>query len=103
MAVYGVTLMEFGAATLLVVDSSAAQAGKAAVLSPVRFCGRLSYELYLFHLVILGGIRTLWPPGMTAGDGKLSLLAVYLALSAIVAGLIGRFYAGPLNRLLRQA
>jgi peptidoglycan/LPS O-acetylase OafA/YrhL len=101
-AVYGVTLMAFGTAILLVVQSSAPPARHSTPFEPVRFCGRLSYELYLFHLIILGGLRTIWFPETTPGGLKLLLMVAYLGLSAALGFLVSRFYSEPLNRHLRQ-
>jgi peptidoglycan/LPS O-acetylase OafA/YrhL len=100
-AVYGVTLMAFGTAILLVAQSHAPPARNSPICEPVRFCGRLSYELYLFHLIILGGLRTICPPETTVGDWKLLLLIVYLGLSVALAFFVSRFYSEPLNRRVR--
>jgi peptidoglycan/LPS O-acetylase OafA/YrhL len=101
-AVYGVTLIAFGAALLLILQAQAGYSKSGAALAPLRLCGRLSYELYLFHLVVLGGLRTIWVPDSTAGTAKIPLLAGYLTLSVLFALLIGRYYSEPLNRHLRS-
>ncbi|MDI9708993.1 hypothetical protein QM281_17970, partial [Acinetobacter baumannii] len=59
--------------------------------------------LYLFHLIVLGTLRTFWPPSATHGDGKLVLLVAYLALSAGVSAVIARGYATPLDRFIKRA
>ncbi|MGI4745989.1 MAG: acyltransferase family protein [Janthinobacterium lividum] len=103
--VYGVTLMALGTATLLLAantNPSGPVASRNSGLRLVEWFGRLSYELYLFHLIVLGLIRTLLPPPTVAGQEKLLLLAVFLALSATLATVIGRFYAEPLNRRIRR-
>ena len=101
-AVFGVTLMAGGTAILL-VDGSRRQvaAPPNRLLGPLRRCGRLSYELYLFHLVVLGLLRTVYPPDVTAGDVRLALLVLYLVLSIAVAVLLCRWYSDPLNRFFR--
>lgn len=103
--VYGVTLMALGTATLLLA-SNTSQSGPVASrnrgLRMVEWFGRLSYELYLFHLIVLALMRTALPPPTVAGQEKLLLLAVFLALSAALAMAIGRFYAEPLNRRIRR-
>jgi peptidoglycan/LPS O-acetylase OafA/YrhL len=101
-AIYGVSLMAFGTALLLVVQPGTAPAKHPPSPGPVRFCGRLSYELYLFHLIVLGGLRTIWSPETTEGNGKLLLLVAYLGLSALLGFIIGKFYSEPLNRRLRR-
>ena len=102
-AVLGVTLMAAGTAILL-VDGSRRQVGAPPnrLLAPLRRCGRLSYELYLFHLVVLGLLRTVSPPDATAGNVKLALLVSYLVLSIALAASVSRWYSDPLNRFFRE-
>ncbi len=102
-AIYGVTLMALGTAVILFAElvGPAPRRPPLAVLAPLRRCGRLSYELYLFHLIVLGLLQTAWPPDATAGDARLALLAAYLVLSAAQAVLVGRCYSEPLHRRLR--
>jgi peptidoglycan/LPS O-acetylase OafA/YrhL len=102
-AVYGMTLMALGTAVLLIAQAQAAPYKPLIALEPLRFCGRLSYELYLFHLIVLGFMRTIWPSTTTIGDAKLLLLGAYLILSAILAFLVATYYSEPLNHRLRGA
>lgn len=101
-AVYGVTLMALGTAALLILQKSAGVPRANRALDLLRLHGRLSYELYLFHLVILALIRTIWLPGTISPPTKLLFLAVYLLLSLFSAYAISRFYAEPLNRCIRS-
>jgi peptidoglycan/LPS O-acetylase OafA/YrhL len=97
-AVYGVTLIAFGTAILL---RCRRVTRPWPILAPLRRCGRLSYELYLFHIIVLAGLRAVWHPTAVTGDEKLPLLVAYLVLSVIVAVLVSRFWGEPLNRRLR--
>jgi peptidoglycan/LPS O-acetylase OafA/YrhL len=103
--VLGITAMALGTATLLLafhhrpVGLPIRRARASAVL---EWLGRLSYELYLFHLIVLGMLRTVFPPPGVTGDAKLALLAGYLLLSAWLAVSIARLYAEPLNRIVRR-
>ncbi len=103
--IFGVTLMALGTAVLL-LGAHGSPTGpileRSRVLGALGWLGRLSYELYLFHLVVLGGMRVAFPARAVAGDGKLLLLVAYLALSGALAALVARFYAEPLNRGLRR-
>lgn len=103
--VLGVTLMAVGAAVLL-LGAHGSSIGSVLERNRARaalgWLGRLSYELYLFHLVVLGGMRAALPARIVVGDGKLLLLAAYLALSGALAALVSRVYAEPLNRGLRR-
>ncbi|MPW24018.1 acyltransferase family protein [Paraburkholderia sp. CNPSo 3157] len=103
--VFGVTVMAFGTAVLLLAahDHPAGPTIRRASASTVlEGFGRLSYELYLFHLIVLGLLRTIFSPSGVAGDEKLALLVGYLLLSAWLSASIARIYAEPLNRIVRQ-
>jgi peptidoglycan/LPS O-acetylase OafA/YrhL len=103
--VLGVSAIAFGTAVLLF--ASDVHRGQAVIRrslpsAALEAFGRLSYELYLFHLIVLGLLRTAFPPSGVAGDKKLLLLAGYLLLSACLSVLIARIYAEPLRRILRR-
>jgi len=102
-AVYGVTLMALGTASLLILQKSAGPPKPSRVFALLRLNGRLSYELYLFHLVILALLRTIWLPETTSPPAKLILLAAYLTLSLVSAALLSRYYSEPLNGRMRGA
>jgi peptidoglycan/LPS O-acetylase OafA/YrhL len=104
--VLGVTAMALGTAVLL---SGACHRPSGPVLehTPVLvglgWFGRLSYELYLFHLIVLGAMRTIFPHRVVVGDEKLLLLAAFLVLSAALSAGVARLYAEPLNRSIRRS
>jgi peptidoglycan/LPS O-acetylase OafA/YrhL len=104
--VLGVTAMALGTAVLLLgahYRPSGPVFEHTRALAGLGWFGRLSYELYLFHLIVLGAMRTIFPPRVVVGDEKLLLLAVFLVLSAILSAGIARFYAEPLNRSIRRS
>ncbi|MBN3790198.1 acyltransferase [Burkholderia sp. Ac-20353] len=106
--VLGVTAMAIGTAVLLLAaddrptEPAFRRARVSAVFGWFGWFGRLSYELYLFHLIVLGLLRTIFPPSSVTGDVKLALLASYLLLSAGLSLAIARLYSEPLNRSIRQ-
>lgn len=103
--VLGVTAMALGTAVLLWGAEhrpAGALLRRSRLLRGIGWLGRLSYELYLFHLILLGGLRSLWPARAVTGDQKLLLLGIFLVLSAAVSALIARVYAEPLNHRLRR-
>lgn len=100
--VAGVTAMALGTAALLIGAHAESRQANGRALAPLRWSGRLSYELYLFHLIVLGALRTFWPPSATHGDGKLLLLIAYLLLSAALSAAIARGIATPLDRFIRR-
>jgi peptidoglycan/LPS O-acetylase OafA/YrhL len=67
----------------------------------VCWFGKHSYELYLFHIIVLAGMRDLVPGQTLAYAYKLPMLALFLLLSAAAAGLISRHFAEPVNAGLR--
>jgi peptidoglycan/LPS O-acetylase OafA/YrhL len=103
--VFGVTAMGLGTAVLLLGAHHRPSSGTAfeSMLLPagLGWFGRLSYELYLFHLIVLGAMRTVFAPGIVFGDEKLLLLLAFFLLSATLAKGVAYFYAEPLNRGIR--
>ena len=103
--ILGVTAMALGTAVLLAIAHhypSGPFLAQLPFLTVLGWLGRLSYELYLFHLVVLGALRTVLPQRTVRGDEKFLLLVAFLILSAALGGLIGRWYAEPANRKIRQ-
>ena len=103
--VFGVTAIAFGTAVLLLAAHGRADAStiwRVRTSAALEEFGRLSYELYLFHLIVLGSLRTIFPPSGVAGDEKLALLIGYLLLSFGLSVSIARIYAEPSNRIVRQ-
>ncbi|GBQ24211.1 acyltransferase family protein [Gluconacetobacter sacchari] len=102
--VYGVTLMAIGAAILLWAGNTR-PAGPMTQRNPalrmIEWFGRQSYELYLFHLIVLALLRSIVASASATGNLKLILLAIFMLGSALLAALIARFYSEPLNQRLR--
>jgi peptidoglycan/LPS O-acetylase OafA/YrhL len=101
--VFGFTLMALCTA-LLLLGASGAPTNKPRMLPMRILCwfGRHSYELYLFHIIVLAAMRDIVPKESLSYALKLPLLAVFVLLSAAVAGAVSRLYAEPLNRRLRR-
>ena len=100
--VFGFTWVSLCSAGLLVNAFTAGAA--AARYSPGRivcWLGRHSYELYLFHIILLALIRDRIPKASLAPAYKLPLFIVFLALSALLAGVVARYFADPVNARLR--
>ena len=99
--VLSVTAMALGTGICLLGPSR--PAGRLRFFSGgLAWLGRLSYELYLFHLIVLGLLQTVFPPRAAWGDWRLLLLVAFLTISAGLAVVISRVYSEPLNRRLRM-
>jgi peptidoglycan/LPS O-acetylase OafA/YrhL len=100
--VFGFTLVALCTTALLVNAFETPPALHKA--SPVRILcwfGRHSYELYLFHIILLGAIRELLPKSTLPYRYKLPLFVLFLAGSALSAALVARCFADPVNARLR--
>ena len=64
--------------------------------------GQHSYEMYLFHLIILGLFKVFYFPKETLPAEKLMLLPIYFILVFILSWAIEKYYSKPLNRVIRQ-
>ncbi|PTR34147.1 peptidoglycan/LPS O-acetylase OafA/YrhL [Luteibacter sp. OK325] len=99
---FGATQLGLAAAIFLVAVSRlppgklARRAGR-----PLAWLGSHSYELYLFHIVVLGVMVELVPRAAMTPERKLPMLALFLVLSAAFAWGVARFFGDPLNRRLR--
>jgi peptidoglycan/LPS O-acetylase OafA/YrhL len=99
---FGATLLGIAAAVFLVAvsrlppDKFARHAG-----GPLAWLGSHSYELYLFHIVVLGVMGQWVPRAAMAPEYKLPMLALFFVLSAAIAWVIARYFGDPINRRLR--
>ena len=73
-----------------------------APLNGLRWMGRHSYELYLFHIIVLGLMRDLVPREAFMGLWKLPGLLLFWLLSVIVSHFVGRYVSEPLNGMIRR-
>ena len=102
---FGFSLVALGTALLLV----GARRRGGDPEPPARFPARLlrwlgghSYELYLFHIIVLGLMKDLVPRTALSSGYKLPWLLLYLALSAGLAALVAARFSEPLNAILRR-
>lgn len=66
----------------------------------LRWLGSHSYEVYLFHIIVLAGMRNITDKEHLAYEWKLPWLLVFVAASTCVAALVARFIGRPANRWL---
>jgi peptidoglycan/LPS O-acetylase OafA/YrhL len=103
--VFGFSQVALACAALLVLKPVAAQPGICLASWPgraLRWLGRHSYELYLFHCIVLGLLREALPRSAVAPEAKLGLLLAFLLASCLLAALVARHIGTPANRYLRR-
>jgi peptidoglycan/LPS O-acetylase OafA/YrhL len=84
-------------------DLDGAAPGRRFIFSRILgWLGRHSYELYLFHIILLAGLRDLVPKATLPMALKLPLFLLYLGLSGLIAAMAARYFADPLNAWLRR-
>ena len=99
----GATCIGVAAAVFLVaVSRLPAGQGTLRMGAPLAWLGHHSYELYLFHIVVLGIMLEIVPRAAMADDWKLPVLVLFVALSGVSAWAAARFCGDPLNRWLRR-
>lgn len=64
--------------------------------------GQRSYEMYLFHLIILGLMKAVYFPKETLPIEKLMLLPIYFIAVFILSWAIEKYYSTPLNLKIRK-
>ncbi|UJA00034.1 acyltransferase family protein [Acinetobacter johnsonii] len=65
--------------------------------------GQRSYEMYLFHLIVLGLMKVVYFPKDTLAAEKLMLLPVYFIAVFILSWAIEKYYSTPLNLKIHQS
>jgi len=100
---FGFTAVAASSAVLVWCASASTGAGWADArgLAPLRWAGRHSYELYLYHIIVLAAMRELVPRAQMGVDWKLPGLLLFIATSAGVAALVARYFSEPINAALR--
>ncbi|MEK6347029.1 MAG: acyltransferase [Burkholderia sp.] len=112
--VWGVSVIALGTGALLygmanrVENASAPGSGiygdeHGGVSNFIRFFGVRSYELYLFHIVVLGVLRETLTRANIVAAWKPVWLVLYVAVASVVAQLVFRRFSEPLNARLRGA
>jgi len=101
--VFGFSVVAFCTASLLVNAFDGPGEGvRPAPTRIVCWLGRHSYELYLFHIIVLAAMRDAVPKGTLAYGYKLPYFALFLLLSGLMAGAVSRYIAEPSNAALRR-
>jgi peptidoglycan/LPS O-acetylase OafA/YrhL len=100
---FGFSLVALATSMLLLTSGNGARHSRPIrVLSPLRWMGRHSYELYLFHIIVLACMRDLVPRDALATALKPLWLMLFIALSCALAALVSRLFSEPANQSLRE-
>jgi peptidoglycan/LPS O-acetylase OafA/YrhL len=97
-----ITLLEASIAMMLVALGSGV--GNAALpigTAWLRWIGRASYEIYLFHMFVVLSLMTLFKRLQPAATMIPGWYVAMLLLSVFVGVIVSKFYSEPLNRRLR--
>lgn len=103
--VAGVSLMALGVAIFLMSVSSehVTNNNKVSLFSRIIcWFGKNSYELYLFHIIVLALMKELVGRDALGDYTKLLWMAVFFVASISVAGSISAFYSQPMNKKFRH-
>ena len=68
----------------------------------LRWLDRHSYELYLFHIIVLAAMRDIVPGATLSLTWQIPWLGVFLAASCATAAAIARLLGEPANHWLRR-
>ena len=68
----------------------------------MRWLGRHSYELYLFHIIVLGIMRDIVPGTALGAVWQVPWLLLFLSVSAAAAAGVARTVGDPANAMLRR-
>ncbi|WP_445116379.1 acyltransferase family protein [Acinetobacter sp. WZC-1] len=63
--------------------------------------GQRSYEMYLFHLIILGIMKVFYAPKLILPGEKLLLFPIFLMTTFLLSWFIEKYYSTPLNLKIR--
>lgn len=99
------TLMALGAAGFIIASPSTRERSPI-VFRPLESFGRLSYEIYLFHMMVFWALTPVGAWSQTTGLPRTSavvLLVVAIGLCGLLGHVIAKAYSEPLNRRIRHA
>ncbi len=104
-AVWGPSAMALAAAGFLWAEGSrrdGAGWARERWYAPICFLGRHSYELYLFHIVVLAGMRNWIDRSELPATARWPWFVLFVAVSSVLAWGVARWFGDPANRWLRS-
>lgn len=102
--VFGVSLMALGAAIFIIAAVSDRTTTKVSSIPSkiIQWFGINSYELYLFHIIILALMKEIYEPAALSNYGKLAWFIIFLSVSALFSHMISMLYSRPMNKITRM-
>jgi peptidoglycan/LPS O-acetylase OafA/YrhL len=71
-------------------------------VAALRWLGRHSYEMYLFHIIVLALMRNVLSKDQLSYAARLPWFALFLSVSALLAWLVARYVSEPTNAAIRR-
>ncbi len=103
VSTWGISIFALLSAILIFCFAQDPKAETTSICSKIMgWIGQRSYEMYLFHLIILGLFKVVYLPKETLAFEKLMLLPIYFILVFIFSWVIEKYYSKPLNRKIRK-
>ena len=100
--VFGFTLVSLASGVFLLGSSAPSATERAPRVSVLRWFGRHSYEIYLFHIIVLAAMRNVVDKAHLSYGARLPWLLLFLCLTALAAALVARYVSEPANAALRS-
>ncbi|OTG97468.1 acyltransferase [Acinetobacter sp. ANC 4654] len=102
VSTWGISVFAVLAALLIFCFAQNPQAAAQSKMSKAMvWIGQRSYEMYLFHLIVLGLIKVIYFPKQTLPTEKLILLPIFFITTFILSWAIEKYYSVPLNLKIR--
>lgn len=103
--IFGFTVIALCAAAYLLAstrDTNGFSLATSWPTKPLRWLGQHSYELYLFHIIVLALMRNVFARNVLQPFAWGAWLVLFLALAAAVAYVVARYVSEPANEAIRR-
>lgn len=103
VSTWGISIFAILSAMLIFCFAQDPHTESRSILSKgVAWIGQRSYEMYLFHLIILGLFKVFYFPKETLAIEKLMLLPIYFIAVFVLSWAIEKYYSTPMNAKIRK-
>lgn len=103
VSTWGISVFALLAAVLIFCFAQDSKAEASAPFAKaLAWIGQRSYEMYLFHLIVLGLMKAAYFPKETLPAEKLMLLPLYFIAVFILSWAVEKYYSAPLNLKIRR-